>query len=108
MNLLCMTPIEIGFIISLYFFGYGLGIFLSFLPDKIGRKTSVLMSLTVALVSETVMVFNANYNVRCAGYFIIGLFQIQNSTSYLWISESVATPYKPTTHAVISSVYSLP
>ena len=93
---------------SVYFIGYCIGGALFWLPDKIGRKRSVIISLSLSMMAETIMIFNADYNVRMACFFFMGLFQIQNSASYLWLYESVTRQKKPTAITVINVVYSLP
>ena len=108
MDLMCKTPMQIGFMVSVYFIGYSIGASLSFLPDTIGRKKSVVISLSISILCETVMLWVPDYNVRCVCFFITGLFQLQNSTSYQWLSESVASSYKSTIITIMNSVYALP
>ena len=93
---------------SAYFIGYSIGASMYFLPDKIGRKKAVIFSLSLSITAESFMLWVANYNVRMGCFFFMGLFQLQNSTSYQWLYESVSKANKATAITVINSVYALP
>jgi len=82
MGLHCKTPAQIAYLVSVYFIGYVVGTCFYFLPDKIGRKKSIIGSLSLNLISEAVMLWSSNYYVRMAGFFFQGMFMLQNSTSY--------------------------
>ena len=108
MDLVCKTPLQIAMLASAYFVGYCIGGSMFFLPDKIGRKTSIIFSLTLSMLAETIMIFASGYYTRMACFFFMGLFQLHNSTSYQWLYESVSKSYKPTAITIINSVYALP
>ena len=107
MGLVCMTPLRIAMLASAYFIGYCLGGSLFWLPDKIGRKKSVIFSMTLSMLAETVMIFASGYLTRMSCFFFMGLFQLQNSASYLWLYESVAKHKKSTVITIINAVYAL-
>ena len=79
-----------------------------FLPDKIGRKKTVIFSLAMSMIAETTMIFVSGYYIRMACFLVMGLFQLQNSTSYQWLYESVPKAKKSTAITIINSVYSMP
>ena len=93
---------------SAYSFGYLISGFLFWIPDRLGRKKTVILSLTIAMTAETIMIFNSGYYVRMVCFFITGLFQLQNSVSYVWLYESVSERSKPTAVTIINAVYALP
>ena len=74
MGLYCKSPIEIGYIVSVYYIGYVFGACFYFVPDKYGRKRSVIVSLLLELVSETVILWTSSYHLRMAGFFFQGVF----------------------------------
>ena len=90
MDLFCKAPVQIAMLASVYSFGYLISGFLFWVPDRLGRKRTVILSLTIAMTAETIMVFNPSYSVRMICFFITGLFQLQNSVSYVWLYESVS------------------
>ena len=59
---------------SAYFIGYSIGASMYFLPDKIGRKKSVMFSLTLSMVSESILMWVVNYHWRMIAFFFMGLF----------------------------------
>ena len=108
MDLICKTSAQIAMLASVYFIGYSIGASMYFLPDKIGRKKSVIFSLTLSMTAETIMMFVTDYHARMGAFFFMGLFQLQNSTSYQWLYESVSKSYKSTAITIINSFYALP
>ena len=73
MNLLCESKTVIGIMISAYFIGFALGGFMYALPDKIGRRKSVLYALYLSCFAQTVMLLSQNFFVRTCMYFLMGL-----------------------------------
>ena len=108
MDLICKTSAEIAMLASVYFIGYSIGASMYFLPDKIGRKKSVLFSLALSMTAESIMMWVNHYHFRMFAFFFMGLFQLQNSTSYQWLYESVSKANKSTAITIINSVYALP
>ena len=73
MDLLCMTPATIGLMITAYYVGFAIGgLFFAF-PDKYGRKMSLMMGLSLACLSQTVMIASSNYWLRFAMFGLSGL-----------------------------------
>ena len=89
MGLVCKTPVQIAKLATVYFIGYCVGGSFYWVPDKIGRKKAVMGSLCLSMMAETVMIFVSAYHIRMVAFFVMGLFQLQNSASYLWLYESV-------------------
>ena len=58
MGLYCKTPLEIGYIVSVYYIGYLVGTSFWFVPDKYGRKKTVIFSLSLELIAETVILWS--------------------------------------------------
>ena len=76
MDLVCKTPLQIAQLASAYFIGYCIGGALYWVPDRIGRKKAVTISLALSMMAETTMIFISAYNVRMVSFFIMGLFQL--------------------------------
>ena len=60
------------------------------------------------MTAGTIMIFNSGYYVRMICFFVTGLFQLQNSVSYVWLYESVSERSKPTAVTIVNAVYALP
>ena len=86
MGLVCKTPVQIAKLATVYFIGYCVG---DSFYCLIGRKNAVMGSLCLSMMAETVMIFVSAYSIRMIAFFVMGLFQLQNSASYLWLYESV-------------------
>ena len=89
MGLVCKTPLQIAKLATVYFIGYCIGGSFYWVPDKLGRKKAVMGSMCLSMIAETVMIFVSAYYIRMVCFFVMGLFQLQNSASYLWLYESV-------------------
>ena len=92
---MCTSAASIGFIVSGYYIGFAVGGVFCTLPDKYGRKNAVIFGLILSAISQTINIFVPIYWVRFAMFFLGGLAQIKDSTSFVWLSECTSTPYKP-------------
>ena len=54
------------------------------------------------------MVLSNSFAVRTVMFFLMGLAQIKNSLSYVWLSECVSFRYKPTAFTMINVVDAVP
>ena len=89
MNLVCITPVQIGYMASVYFLGYAFGGLAFTLPDQIGRKKSSLYGYVLALVGITAMIAIPDYYVRMASFFVLGVATIKDIASPIWAAELV-------------------
>ena len=78
------------------------------IPDKIGRKPSMMLAMFVDLTTETVMLWVPNYYVRMGGFFVLGLTQMKSSIPYAWLTESIAPSYKSTGVTILNCFDALP
>jgi MFS family permease len=108
MDLMCTPAATVGLIISTYFMSYIIGgIFCAF-PDKYGRKFSLAFSFSIAIIGQTVMLFSKNFTVRLLCFGLLGLSQIKNVVSYVWLSECVPLTHKPRAYSIINIFDALP
>ena len=102
MDLLCMTPATISFMITAYYIGFAIGGLFFAWPDKFGRKKSLMFGLFLACISQTVMIWVPGYWMRFWMFGLSGLSQIKNSVSYVWLSECTSREYKTRAFTMIN------
>lgn len=73
MDLVCTAVPMIGFMVTAYYVGFGLGGFAYALPDRIGRKNCIIFSLILSCICQTVMFMTSNFVVRTIVFFFMGL-----------------------------------
>lgn len=88
MNFMCEDKQKIDTINSVFFAGFAIGGgVLSSFPDRIGRKTSMLISGSLHLLTQYIIMFSHVYQTRVIGFFLLGFFQIKNGVSIMWTIE---------------------
>jgi MFS transporter, SP family, xylose:H+ symportor len=108
MDLMCTPAATIGLIITAYYIGYIIGGLFSGLPDKYGRKISLAFSLAISNLGLTIMLFSSSFTLRLISFGLLGLSQIKNVVSYVWLSECVPLPLKPRSYTLINIADALP
>ena len=89
MDLMCTPLTQISLMYMWYFVGTISGGVLAVLPDRIGRKKSVIGGMLVSLAAQTVMLLVPSILVRSICFFVMGVANLKNSQSYVWASETV-------------------
>ena len=79
MDLMCTSSSVIGIMYSQFFIGTVMGGCLAFLPDRVGRKKSVIGGMFVSLIAQSVMLFVPNFLVRTVCFWLIGFSNLKNS-----------------------------
>ena len=108
MDLMCTPKNKISLMFMMFFVGTISGAFLAAIPDRIGRKKSVIGGMIFSLLAQTMMLFIPNYIVRTAGFFLLGISNLKNSQSYVWASECVPFQTKSKAFTIINVVDALP
>ena len=73
MDLLCTSTASIGFLVTAFYIGFVIGGLFSTMPDKYGRKWSLMFGLMLSCISQSGMLISSNYWVRYAMFFLAGL-----------------------------------
>ena len=73
MDLMCMSATDIGFMVTAYYVGFAIGGLMYAVPDKYGRKISIIFGLGLACVGQFIMLYFPNYWVRMAMFGVLGL-----------------------------------
>jgi MFS family permease len=86
MGLMCMPRSQINLMIMAYFLCYGFaGLMLFPLPDQWGSKKTMSIFGSLHVLSQFSLLFIPDYTVRLVSFGIMGLCQLKNSTSYVWL-----------------------
>lgn len=89
MDLMCTSSSTISLMYVQFFIGMLVSRFLTFIPDRIGRKKCVIGGMTLSLAAQITMLLVPNMLIRSIGFFFLGLSTIKNSQTYAWGSECV-------------------
>lgn len=90
MDLVCASKVKTNFMISAQYIAYGIaGLLLFPMPDRFGRKASMLINFGVHLVAQYVIIFMPSYQARLIGFLFYGLSQLKNSVVYVYAVELV-------------------
>ena len=73
MGLVCTSKAVIGLMVSAYFVGYALGGLAYALPDRIGRKRSVMFGMLLSCFAQTVMILTNSFGMRTFMFFLMGV-----------------------------------
>jgi MFS family permease len=74
MDLLCVEPTTVGLIASTYSAAFALGGILFFLPDRLGRKKSLLMCMAASLLFQLGAIWSTTFLGKCIGFAGMGFF----------------------------------
>ena len=108
MDLMCTPVTQISLMYSLFFFGrLSCGI-LAPIPDKIGRKKSVMLSFGLSLLAQSVLVAYQSILVCSACMFLLGFSSIKNSQTYVWSTDCVPLRRRPDVITIINIIDALP
>ena len=90
MNLVCESKVKTNLIISIYYIVVGIaGLFLFPMPDRIGRKKTMLINVGVHLAAQYLIIFVPVYKARLIGFILLGVSQIKNGVAYVYVVELV-------------------
>ena len=78
MDLVCTNKMSINSMISAKYIVYGIAGLLFFaMPERFGRRFTMMFWFTVHLGAQLLLLFEPNYWVRFAGLVIYGLAQLK-------------------------------
>lgn len=96
LDLTCQEPWKIGFIGSMYLFGWSLGcLFVPRLGDVYGRKRPYIASSVTSLFIYLGLILSNNINLTMALFFLLGLCTPGKSNiAYVYLLELVPTNWQ--------------
>mmetsp|Transcript_7059 Transcript_7059/g.9241 ORF Transcript_7059/g.9241 Transcript_7059/m.9241 type:complete len:216 (+) Transcript_7059:3-650(+) len=99
---------EIGFIFTLYYIGFGLGGVLFAMPDRLGRRKTLIISGFAHVIMQYIVIFCPNYWVRSISFACMSFWHIKTSVSFVYLFEISETKNKSFSCAAVNFVDSLP
>jgi hypothetical protein len=94
LELFCQNPLSYVSIASFYCFGYACGVIFFFLPDQLGRKKTLMLSLGMNIIAMYLAIYDQRIPVKKFGFFLNGFFHIRYSGSIIHSLEMVPDVYK--------------
>jgi MFS family permease len=96
MNWECFPKAKIALLISIMFIGAAVGgLALSSLPDRIGRKKTLMIIGSLHLGAQFGLLYGNDYTTRMICFGLLGFFFVKNSSVYNWMFELTEEKYKP-------------
>lgn len=80
-HMMCMKP-HSTHLVSWYFITYFFGVIFFFLPDYLGRKTTMSLILIPVTIGNLMLVYSDSLFIKSIGYSICGFFHIRLTLSY--------------------------
>ena len=108
MDMMCTPITKISLMFTVYFIGNIVGGVFAVIPDRIGRKRSVIGGMGVSIMAQLTMIFFPSILIRSISFFVMGLANLKNSQSYVWASESVSFQHRANAFTIINVVDALP
>jgi MFS family permease len=103
MDLVCEDPKAYNGVASYFFVGYLVGVVLFWMPDRIGRRTTMCFLLPNVVVFCACIIFGETMHVKSIGYFFLGFFHLKISLSFTYALELVPNQFKPTMTTLIAA-----
>ena len=84
---MCSNPATYNGIASFYFIGYIVGIILFWMPDNLGRRSTMCFLLPMYAFASALSIFSDKIVIKTIGFFLQGLFHLKISLSYTHVLE---------------------
>ena len=101
MDLVCANKVQTNSMISAKYVAYGIaGLLLFAMPDRYGRKFTMVLNFAVHLAAQYLILFDSEYWARATGLILYGVAQLKQSVVYVWATE--LAPAKNSTGVTVS------
>jgi MFS family permease len=104
MNWECFPKAKIAMLLTCFLLGAGAGgLALSPLPDRLGRKKTLLIIGCLHIPVQFIMLYTNNYTVRLICFTLLGFFYVKNTCAYNWMFEIAEDKHKALSCSLINS-----
>ena len=91
MDLVCANMVAINFMVSARYIAYGIaGLTLFAMPDRFGRKWVIVITSTIMVLAQLLMIFVPTYEARLIAFILFGATMLKATVPYVYVSELVA------------------
>jgi MFS family permease len=104
MDLICEKPSVYNGIGSYYFIGYLMGIVFFWMPDSLGRRTTMCFLLPNYIVASALVIFSESMLLRSVGFWLQGFFHLKISLSYTHALDLVPSQHKSLVTTLITAL----
>jgi MFS family permease len=105
MDFVCENKDIVGSMLLCYGLCAGIfGVFLFPVPERWGRVKSMRIFGGVNVLAQFLVILVPNYYTRIIGYCMLGVSQLKNGISYVWMFENVENRLKSTACGVMNGV----
>jgi len=87
LDLACLNTPAISSVNSFYFIGFGVGILLFALPNRIGRKRTMVWLLPLYIIASAITLYSPSLHLKALGYFLQGALHLKITNSYTHMFE---------------------
>lgn len=94
LDYMCEPKSTVNSIVSYFFVGQGVGIALFFMPDILGRKLTMSISLVMNILGGYLILFKSDMAYLRLGYFFQGVFHQRITISFMHCMELVEERHK--------------
>lgn len=91
----------------MYYIGFGLGLMFFFLPDLMGRRGALQISLTVFCVAGYFSVFSTSLSLKAFGFLMQGIFHVKFVTCIVQMNEFTPAANRVLSMTIITCVDSM-
>ena len=101
MDLVCASKVQTNSMISAKYVAYGIaGLLLFAMPDRYGRKFTMVLNFALHLAAQYLILFDSAYWARAIGLILYGVAQLKQTVVYVWATE--LAPAKNSTGVTVS------
>jgi MFS family permease len=94
LDLMCKNPATYNGGASFYFVGYLIGIIFFWMPDNLGRRSTMLFILPIYVLASALSIFSEKMAFKTIGFFLQGLFHLKITVSYTHVLDLMPTNSK--------------
>ena len=104
MDLVCANKAHTNSMLVPYYIASGLaGVMFLPMPDRLGRKFTIVLFLGVQLFAQYMAIFVPLYGARMAAFILYGLSQLRTMVMYIWMTEFVESRHVAAVNTSLTS-----
>jgi len=103
MNQVCEPPGKLDILAIVYMVFVGVGaLCMSWLPDKYGRRKTLIICGLITIPAQVVMLYYPTYYSRLVCYCLLAFFYVHNTVCFNYMFELTEAKYVPSVLTLIT------